>query len=168
MRMDKLGAPLWVGLHAATFDYPEAPAPHQKRAAIALFESLQELLPCADCRKHYTAELAAHPVRTAVDSRDTLSRWLVDLHNRVNARLGKRVVSYDEVRAQYLDCSMECKAGEGSGSGCCVPPAEPSVMRLAAGASSGGASNVWVLALVAAVLAAIIIAAIMFSGRKRK
>jgi hypothetical protein len=32
---------------------------------------------------------------------ETLSRWLVCVHNRVNTKLGKKVVSYEEVKQMY-------------------------------------------------------------------
>lgn len=114
MRMDIAGPALWRGGHAITFHYPVAPSPAKQRAAAAYFEAFRELLPCEDCQQHYGRELAATPVEAAVGSRDTLSRWFVDLHNRVNARLGKPYVPYDDVAAEYLGCDMEC------GDTCCA------------------------------------------------
>lgn len=128
MRMDKVGPPLWRGLHAITFAYPEHAPPSHRHAAAAMFESLAYLLPCDGCSEHYRSELAAHPVAPAVGGREALSRWLVDLHNRVNARLGKAQVGYDAVAAEYLDCTMSCGADAPAAPGdgeCCAPQPGP-------------------------------------------
>ena len=34
--------------------------------------------------------------------RKSLSRWLVDVHNRVNVRLGKKTVPFGAVKLRYI------------------------------------------------------------------
>jgi hypothetical protein len=172
MRMDKVGPALWRGLHAITFDYPDTPSENQQRAAIALFESLQELLPCAACQKHYTGELRAHPVRSAVQGRDDLSKWLVDLHNRVNARLGKASMPYEQVRNEYLDCDMTCTAdvaADDTAACCAAPAATHPPVRVALQASNSWTrqSEPWVMAAAAFLLGGLIVASIWFCVRRR-
>lgn len=107
------GPAAWKFLHAITFAYPEAPSLAEQSAASSLFEALRPLLPCAACRAHYDAEVAAHPPDTR--SRTTLSAWLVDLHNRVNARLGKPRFAYADAAAAYAaQCTIDC-SGSGEG-----------------------------------------------------
>ena len=57
---------------------------------------LPDLLPCAKCRVHFRQEIAADPVEPHVGSRAAIEKWLVDLHNRVNARLEKPQLTRDE------------------------------------------------------------------------
>ena len=110
MRMDIVGPPLWRSLHAITFAYSDTPTPEQRAAVISFFESLTALLPCTECQQNFVRELAHSPLRDHVHNRDTLSRWLVDLHNRVNVRLGKPELPYEAVAAEYAECASQCTA----------------------------------------------------------
>lgn len=101
------GPAAWKFLHAVTFAFPEQPTLNEQVAVEQLFASLRFVLPCAQCRTHFDAELRAHPPDTR--SRATLSAWLVDLHNRVNLRLGKRPVAYSEAAAAFsAQCGRAC------------------------------------------------------------
>jgi hypothetical protein len=48
------------------------------------------------------------------ESREKLSQALVQFHNEVNERLGKKQVPYAEIRAKYL----QCLAGAGASGKC--------------------------------------------------
>jgi len=95
------GPPLWYRLHMLTFGYPEVATPKDKALAIKYFTEVEKLLPCMKCRVHYRENLEANPIQYNVDTRDELVRWLIDLHNKVNAQTGKRILSYDEVISLY-------------------------------------------------------------------
>ena len=49
------------------------------------------------------------PIEPALKNRDTLTRWLVNIHNIVNKRLGKPIFDYDTVKNKYesLKCSID-------------------------------------------------------------
>lgn len=177
MRMDKWAGDLWRAGHAITFAYPVAPSAAERAAAAAWFNALVPLLPCEDCRGHFAAALAAAPVEPATVSRDALSRWFVDMHNRVNARLGKGAVPYETVAAQYTD--SECAAGTTCGAS--VPPsptpplparpparlgASGSAAAHPAGVSDGARTAIVVAAVLLAVAAATAGAAVL--ARKRR
>jgi FAD-linked sulfhydryl oxidase len=106
MKTSVWGPSAWRFLHAVTFAYPDAPTEEQQAAARQLFQSLRQMIPCGDCCGHYCTEIQSHPPQ--VQSRDALSRWLVDLHNRVNARLGKPSYSYSVARAEYTQEESQC------------------------------------------------------------
>lgn len=101
------GPAAWKFLHAITFAYPDLPTIQEQNDAEKMFLSLSSLLPCLACREHYVAEISAHPPDAR--SKTTLSTWLVDLHNRVNQRLGKPVFSYLAAESLYSSqCSADC------------------------------------------------------------
>ena len=95
------GPPLWRKMHLETFNCPENPTQKDKVNIIKYFNSIINVLPCEKCRKHYIRELMMNPVTDHVNSRKALIKWLIDLHNSINRRLGKRVLSYKEVYAIY-------------------------------------------------------------------
>jgi len=97
------GPNAWNYFHAVTFTYPNHPTKEDMEAARAFFHSQKRLLPCARCREHYTKMLDdTYPIEPHLSSRDTLSRWAVNVHNSVNKRLGKIEIPYDVVRELYL------------------------------------------------------------------
>lgn len=94
------GRPGWKFLHSVTFAYPEKPNTLTKMRYMAFFKSLRHVLPCPMCRLSY-----AHSVKSLtmkhMKNTETLSRWLVGVHNKVNFKLGKRLYGYDEVKQMY-------------------------------------------------------------------
>jgi len=99
--------PLWVTqawdfLHAVTIAYPEKdPTDSQKREMKLFFESLGPVLPCVSCSKHFASMLESNPIQ--LQNRESLSKWLVMVHNKVNVRLHKPEMSYDYVKKKYDD-----------------------------------------------------------------
>jgi len=118
MKTSIWGPSAWRFLHAITFAFPENPSESEKEAAVALFESLRHLIPCGDCCGHYCSELARDPVQPHVHSRSSLSEWLVALHNKVNARLGKPAYAYEDAAREYLSEDSQC-----------VMPSEPCAVQ---------------------------------------
>jgi len=103
------GPSAWKFLHVMTFMYPDNPSLEEQTSAENLFQSLRKLLPCERCRTHYEEEIILSPPN--VLSKSTLSKWLVNLHNRVNVRLGKTVYSYEQAASEYsAQCSANCGA----------------------------------------------------------
>ena len=65
------------------------------------FKSLENVLPCEKCAYHYSKNLEKLPLEPALESRDTLVRWLISVHNEVNKETGKREYTYEEVIDEY-------------------------------------------------------------------
>jgi len=84
--------PAWVFLHAVVDDYPMEPTSTDRANMQAFFDSLGTILPCGTCRSHFLEELRKYPLQ--LQSHTSLTRWFSDLHNRVNARLGKSEYTY--------------------------------------------------------------------------
>ena len=102
------GPAYWRVAHSVTWLYPEQNPTQQQQDRVRLFfELLPDLLPCPLCGNHFRETTATvHPITEQVlSSRSTLARWLVDVHNEVNRRLGKSTVTYAEAETFYLrDC----------------------------------------------------------------
>ena len=67
------------------------------QGARLFLQGLQDVIPCSHCRNHYRAYLQQHPVDEGTD----LFQWSVDLHNDVNLRTGKPLVSVSDARRMY-------------------------------------------------------------------
>lgn len=102
------GPKAWGFLHAVTFRYPEENASKQKRvSAYQLLVSLEQLLPCERCRKHFVAYMKDPStgingtLSRHLQNRLSFATWVVNLHNAVNERLGKPVMTFEEVEDIY-------------------------------------------------------------------
>ena len=93
----------WKFLHSVTFQYPIKPTVNDKAHYKEFFNSLKHTLPCEKCAYHYTAHLRKFPIDSALETRETLVRWLINVHNEVNKSLGKREYFYEEVIDIYKD-----------------------------------------------------------------
>jgi hypothetical protein len=105
------GPVFWNTMHIASMGYSPKPSAAEQDAARAFYESLAHMIPCPICRSHYREFLQETPV--AVESRDALIYWVFSIHNRVNERLGKRAVTFDE----YIERMRRMSAGGGAGTG---------------------------------------------------
>ena len=86
-----------------------APLSKKRRPAVKeWFELLEYILPCKYCRASFHDYIARQPLTTSIVSNPkTFSRWLYDIHNRVNAKLRDQGLltkpdpSWSTVRDQY-------------------------------------------------------------------
>jgi hypothetical protein len=99
MNPDIWGPPLWHQMHMKTIHYN--PKKDNKEEIIKYFENIKNVLPCEKCKRHYENYLISRPIKFYLNTRDDLIHWLIDLHNEVNYRTGKKILSYKEARAIY-------------------------------------------------------------------
>ena len=81
----------WRLLHSITFAYD----PNERSAVQTFFETLPFVLPCKFCRTSLQEYVEEDPVKPALESRDSLSRWLWRIHNKVNDKLRSQSLPVD-------------------------------------------------------------------------
>jgi hypothetical protein len=92
----------WKFIHTSACAFPDEPTQEQQQSAIALFRSLQDMLPCASCQNHWRQNLAKNPVENHVHNGESLFRWTFNIHNAVNQSLGKKIqVDFGQTYAKY-------------------------------------------------------------------
>jgi hypothetical protein len=94
------GPYFWGAFHLACL------AAVDKDSLKTFIETYQMILPCFWCRLHFSQLLAEYPVPDTDQF-----RWSVEIHNKVNERLNKPLVTYEEALEHWL-----------SG---CEPPSQP-------------------------------------------
>jgi hypothetical protein len=104
------GPSMWHFLHTMSFNYPVEPTPDQKHQYMDFILNLRNVLPCKYCRMNLTNNLATRPIKMChMESRDTFSRFIYDLHETVNKLLGKNSgLSYCDVRERYEHFRSRC------------------------------------------------------------
>jgi hypothetical protein len=102
MNQNIWGPHLWFVLHTITFNYPVKPTIEDKKNYKTFLLSLEHILPCNICRRHFKRHIQENPPYTALKSRDSFIKWMIDLHNEVNGETGKKsTYTYKEILNKY-------------------------------------------------------------------
>jgi hypothetical protein len=104
------GPGMWHYLHTMSFNYPVNPTCHNKEQYRSFVLSLRHVLPCGKCRKNLCKNFKKLPLKMKhMESRDTFSKYIYDLHELVNKMLNKKSgLSYKEVRERYEHFRARC------------------------------------------------------------
>ena len=104
------GPSMWHYLHTMSFNYPVKPTPEEKKHYKEFILSLQHVLPCKYCRINLKKNFAALPLTAKhMESRDTFSRYVYNLHEIVNKMLQKKSgLSFCDVRDRYEHFRSRC------------------------------------------------------------
>ena len=97
----------WKFMHYVSLGFPNNPSEEDKRNYKNFYTSLQHILPCAKCAQNYSHNLKKYPIDNHLGSRDTLIRWVIDIHNQVNNELGKKEYNYIEALDLYTSTPRE-------------------------------------------------------------
>jgi hypothetical protein len=100
--MDVVGPLLWKIMHLRAHSFSETPTEKEKTECRNFYANISFAIECDSCKEHY---LVMFYTEVPFDNRSgsKLRNWVVDIHNRVNVRLGKRVVSYEESDRMYRE-----------------------------------------------------------------
>jgi FAD-linked sulfhydryl oxidase len=112
---EELGRATWLFLHTLAAQYPDDPTRQQARDVRDLISVLTRAYPCAECASHFDEVVRRVP--PVVSSGAAFRQWACEVHNEVNARLGKPRFDCAGVDTRWP--GLEC-AGEGEEDGCAV------------------------------------------------
>jgi hypothetical protein len=104
------GPAMWLFLHTMSFNYPVNPTEEQQKHYYKFFKNIQNILPCKYCRDNYKENLKTHKLNKAVmKNRDSLSRWVYEIHEIINKKLGKvSGLTYEQVRDRFEHFRSRC------------------------------------------------------------
>ena len=97
------GPKIWVLFHRLSFFSNRQDVVGAWRNVL---KTLNEVLPCALCRRHMKDYMVKNPLDIPVDSssaviRDTIVLWLYNFHNHVNLETGRDPFPFDLMEVQY-------------------------------------------------------------------
>jgi hypothetical protein len=106
----------WVFLHSIAQNYPEEPTNEQKMYYKNFFRLIGNVLPCRYCRESYQQFIEEPGTKlndAVMKNRKTFTRWLYDIHNKVNKKLGiNYCVSFEQVTKKYESFRSKCTKSE--------------------------------------------------------
>lgn len=101
MNPEVWGPSFWFVFHTISINYPENPSYVQKRNHHDFFKSMQYILPCEICRKHYSQFFKKYPIDPFLENKESLVKWTIMIHNQVNKKQNKPTLDYEEVIKKY-------------------------------------------------------------------
>jgi hypothetical protein len=142
--MTKVWGPAgWLFLHCVSFGYPYAINDQnpdhatKKEDYMNFFYYLGKVLPCKYCRDSYMEFYKELNLNNNLDTREQLTKWLYDMHNKVNHKLGVpecQIPTYEELQDKYEKFRAKCKKTteeerELNKSKGCIAPADGTAKR---------------------------------------
>lgn len=111
--MTKIWGPhMWFAINCVSFGYPVNPTQEQKRQYKTFFEFLGFVLPCEFCKTSYQFFITDGNTElndNVFENRETLTKWIFRLHNRVNLKLGVNYgTTYEEFINKYETFRARC------------------------------------------------------------
>jgi hypothetical protein len=108
----------WLFLHCISFGYPYKIDPtnpehlEKQNDYYRFFYYLGKVLPCKYCRDSYMEFFTQLSPMSKLGSRKEFTKWLYDIHNLVNNKLGVPkcdVPSFEEIEVRYQSFRAACK-----------------------------------------------------------
>jgi hypothetical protein len=97
------GPAFWFTLHNGSSKYPIDASPFTKERMMGYIKGMPFMLPCTACKGHAITHINENKdnLDDICSGREKLFKFLVDFHNTVNKRHGKRIVSVEEAYKIY-------------------------------------------------------------------
>ena len=94
----------WNSLHWLSFNYPISPSDEDKKQILQLTTKMTKNgLSCPICTRHFILWNKQNPIKNNYNSRDDLIKWYINLHNDVNKKKNKNVLTIEQVKEIYKD-----------------------------------------------------------------
>ena len=109
--LTKVWGPMtWFLLHQISFNYPVKPSHENKVNYRNFILSLKYVLPCGKCRQNLVKNFKQLPLTMKdMESRETFSRYIYNLHELINTMLCKKSgLTYEDVRERYEHFRARC------------------------------------------------------------
>jgi hypothetical protein len=103
LRTNSWGPPTWFSLTCFLMGFPkENPTKKQQRTYKTFLNLVGDVLPCNICRDSYKKYIKELPMNDRVMScRKNLVMWFFKIHNKVNKKLGCRVLTQPQLNKKY-------------------------------------------------------------------
>lgn len=97
------GPHFWFFLQCAAIHYPRNPPEMLKKKYYNLFENLPLFIPHEKIGDDLIKLFDEYPVGPYLDSKESLLKYIHFIHNKINTKIGKPIVSYEEAMKDFYD-----------------------------------------------------------------
>jgi len=95
------GPHYWFVLHTIALTYPNHPNDLTKKKYYDLISNLPLFIPDKKIGDEFAELLDIYPLTPYLDNNNTFSKWMHFIHNRINDKLNKKNVSYNDFLEKY-------------------------------------------------------------------
>ena len=94
----------WNSLHYLSYNYPKNPTLQNKKQITNLVSKMRrDGIACSYCRSHFNKWCINNDIKKYIDNRNNLINFFINVHNDVNNRNNKKILSRNEVDKIYLN-----------------------------------------------------------------
>lgn len=97
------GPHYWFFLHTIAMTYPNHPNAVTKKKYYEFVQNLPLFIPVEQISKELEKLIDVYPITPYLDNRDSFTRWMHFIHNKINEKLEKPQISLSEFFVQYYN-----------------------------------------------------------------
>jgi hypothetical protein len=97
------GPHYWFFLHTVAISYPVYPNAVTKKKYYDLIQNLPLFIPIESISSDFSRLLDQYPVQPYLDNRESFVRWTWFIHNKINEKLEKPLISLNEFYIKYYE-----------------------------------------------------------------
>ena len=97
------GPHYWFFLHTVAMTYPHHPNAVTKKKYYEFVQNLPLFIPVEQISKEFEKLIDVYPITPYLDNRDSFTRWMHFIHNKINEKLEKPPISLSEFFVQYYN-----------------------------------------------------------------
>jgi hypothetical protein len=97
------GPHYWFFIHTVAMTYPIRPNAVTKKKYYEFIQNLPLFIPVENIAGEFSKLLDKYPVTPYLDNRESLIRWTHFIHNKINQKLEKPLISLNEFYIKYYE-----------------------------------------------------------------
>ena len=96
------GPHYWFFLHTIAMSYPIHPNAVTKKKYYDFVQNIPMFLPVEEIATHFSKLLNEYPIQPYLDNRESFIKWFWFIHNKINEKLEKPIISLKDFYIQYI------------------------------------------------------------------
>jgi hypothetical protein len=105
----KWGKNLWFFIHYMSLSFPNEPTLKEKTAFRNFIISLEYILPCEICRKHYKENIKNTDLDKVLLNKRNFCKFWINLHNKINKMNSKKEIPFKQAYKLYKEDEKHIK-----------------------------------------------------------
>lgn len=97
------GPHYWFFLHTVAMTYPHHPNAVTKKKYYEFIQNLPLFIPVEQISKEFEKLIDVYPITPYLDNRDSFTRWMHFIHNKINEKLEKPPITLNDFFVQYYN-----------------------------------------------------------------
>jgi len=97
------GPKYWFFLHTISLSYPNFPNTITKKRYYELIQNMPQFIPVEEIATNFSKLLNEFPVQPYLDNRESFIKWVWFIHNKINEKLEKPIITLNEFYVKYYD-----------------------------------------------------------------